>query len=344
MTQENTTALAGVEMAHDGPTAPGNSVAGSGDDQRPDGPVAAVQAALTANPGSTVAAIARSAGVSKNAARKALLELETAELAVRTAGGRNGGKRAADTWYPAPDTRRDHQQDSAPAPAQDADTEPANTEPADGGAEGGDKEVSAPQPDGTVADDAVADDSGSSAETADAEPETADQEPVEEESAEEGMEAAAVAEADGALTELREALEKVTEALAAGDRDAARTAVETVYTGSGKARRLVRAAANGRRRTASGRARSQPGELRRKVADHLDAHPGAEFTPHEIGKVIGHSAGAVANALDRLVGDGEAEQTCERPRRFTSTQPAPGSEEPAPDTEPDTVPDEAVAS
>jgi hypothetical protein len=64
--------------------------------------------------------------------------------------------------------------------------------------------------------------------------------------------------------------------------------------------------------------------MRAKVAAHLDAHPGAEFTPHEVAKVIGHSAGAVSNALDRLAEAGEAELVCERPRRFTTTHRATG--------------------
>ncbi|RMI33173.1 MarR family transcriptional regulator [Actinomadura harenae] len=70
--------------------------------------------------------------------------------------------------------------------------------------------------------------------------------------------------------------------------------------------------------------------MRAKVAAHLTTHPGSQFTPHEISKVLGHSAGAVSNALDRLVEAGEAELVCERPRRFTAvpgaaTEPAAAS-------------------
>ena len=49
---------------------------------------------------------------------------------------------------------------------------------------------------------------------------------------------------------------------------------------------------------------------------HLDAHPGGEFTPHEIHKVLSHSSGAIANALDTLVNLGEAELATDKPRRF----------------------------
>ena len=56
---------------------------------------------------------------------------------------------------------------------------------------------------------------------------------------------------------------------------------------------------------------------------HLDAHPGGEFTPHEIHKVLGHSSGAIANALDTLVKLGDAEVATEKPRRFRrAAQPA----------------------
>ena len=56
---------------------------------------------------------------------------------------------------------------------------------------------------------------------------------------------------------------------------------------------------------------------------HLDAHPGGEFTPHEIHKVLGHSSGAIANALDTLVKLGDAELATDKPRRFRrAAQPA----------------------
>jgi Fic family protein len=67
----------------------------------------------------------------------------------------------------------------------------------------------------------------------------------------------------------------------------------------------------------------RPGGLRDKVLAHLVAHPGSEFTPHEIHKVLGHSSGAIANALDTLVKLGEAEVATDKPRRFRrAAQPA----------------------
>lgn len=66
-----------------------------------------------------------------------------------------------------------------------------------------------------------------------------------------------------------------------------------------------------------------PGALRGLVADHLRDHPGQEFSPHQIGKALGgRSSGAVYNALLRLVGNGVAQMTTERPKKFILAQPA----------------------
>jgi hypothetical protein len=52
------------------------------------------------------------------------------------------------------------------------------------------------------------------------------------------------------------------------------------------------------------------------VAAHLAACPDADFTPHAIGRVLGRSSGAVANALDRLTALGQAQLTSDKPRRY----------------------------
>jgi hypothetical protein len=59
------------------------------------------------------------------------------------------------------------------------------------------------------------------------------------------------------------------------------------------------------------------------VSEHLQAHPGKEFTPGEVARVLGRSSGAVANALDTLVAQDVAELTCEQPRRFRAASPDP---------------------
>ena len=67
--------------------------------------------------------------------------------------------------------------------------------------------------------------------------------------------------------------------------------LDQVYEQAAQARRALKAAIGGRKAPAA-----RPGGLRDKVLAHLDAHPGQEFTPHEIHKVLNHSSGAIANA------------------------------------------------
>ncbi|WP_301175493.1 MarR family transcriptional regulator [Actinomadura geliboluensis] len=273
----------------------GNNAAAVTGGARPSGAAGDVWDALTGNPGATVTALAEASGVSRATVTRTLTALERDGRAARTRGGRDGGKRQPDTWHPVTATG-----DTPDAPTGDAD---ATT----------DTPVGTDAP--TADDTATVQDAPTGTDTAS----TGDADATEPTDAGAGMDAAAVAEARDALTGLQDAIGAALTALDAGDGGAALAAVEGAYGGSGKARRLVRAAANGRPRTASGAPRSAPGEMRAKVAGHLTAHRGAAFTPHEIAKVIGHSAGAVSNALDRLTEAGEAELVCDRPRRFTAT-------------------------
>ncbi|MBH0777690.1 MarR family transcriptional regulator [Nocardia bovistercoris] len=59
------------------------------------------------------------------------------------------------------------------------------------------------------------------------------------------------------------------------------------------------------------------GALRGQVEDYLRDHPDQEHTPHQIGKALNRSSGAVHNALAKLTADGTARRTCEAPKRFT---------------------------
>ncbi|WP_329521841.1 hypothetical protein [Spirillospora sp. NBC_01491] len=291
-----------------GPQAAANAVAPVTDGSRPAGAAGDVWDALTATPGATASAIGTAAGVSRATVGRTLTNLERDGRATRTPGGRDGGKRLPDTWHalvtvPGTATGTDVVSEPDAAPTGHApDTSADRVEPDEA-------------PGGTVATD----------DTTSAGADTSDVPPADEG---DGMDVAAVAEARDALTAMSAAVTAALDALTGGNGEAALTAVEAVYGGSGKARRLVRTAALGRPRTASGQARSQPGEMRAKVAAHLTAYPGTEFTPHEIGKVIGHSAGAVSNALDRLTESGAAELVCDRPRRFTTVSPTAGAVRP----------------
>lgn len=64
-------------------------------------------------------------------------------------------------------------------------------------------------------------------------------------------------------------------------------------------------------------ARLPSGALRGMVEDFLSDHPGEEFGPVTIAKALGgKSSGAVSNALDKLVDEGVAVKTNDKPRRF----------------------------
>ena len=58
------------------------------------------------------------------------------------------------------------------------------------------------------------------------------------------------------------------------------------------------------------------GELRAMVFEHLKAHPDEDFTASQVGKALNKSSGAVANNFDALTKTGDAQMTCEKPRKF----------------------------
>jgi hypothetical protein len=96
-----------------------------------------------------------------------------------------------------------------------------------------------------------------------------------------------------------------------GDLKTALAGLDEIYDQAAQARRSLKAAIGGQKAAAV-----RSGGLRDKVLAHLDEHPDGEFTPHEIHKVLSHSSGAIANALDTLVKLGEAELATDKPRRF----------------------------
>ena len=58
------------------------------------------------------------------------------------------------------------------------------------------------------------------------------------------------------------------------------------------------------------------GALRGMVEDFLRDHAGQDFSPGTIGKNLNRSAGAVHNALEKLVDAGYAVRTSDKPKRF----------------------------
>ncbi len=110
-----------------------------------------------------------------------------------------------------------------------------------------------------------------------------------------------------------------------GDLPAALTALATARDQAAHGRRVIKAAATGRRAPAT-----RPGALRDLVEEHLRKFPDAVFTPHQVGKVLTRSAGAVANAL--------TSSSASVPRRWSPTSRAATASPPPPSHLPRTPP------
>jgi hypothetical protein len=312
----------------------------------PDSPAAAVHAALAANPGATTAVIADAAGTGKPATRDALTEMEKAGTATRIKGGKPG---IPDTWTLAdatppgadPEDEQDSQPDgsldgtgedeTAGGTGQDGTAGPGDPAPENGdNAEAGtsaapDPETEQPEPHDAPAggdhEDAVPGEQDDEAVPDSDDPQDPDDGgvPREEDAAPADGDGEASGAPDPALvTEITERIEQIKAAadaaaivLTGGHLRAALAGLDEIYEQAAQARRELKAALGGRNAPAA-----RPGGLRDKVLAHLAAHPDGEFTPHEIHKVLSHSSGAIANALDTLVKHGEAELATEKPRRF----------------------------
>jgi hypothetical protein len=146
---------------------------------------------------------------------------------------------------------------------------------------------------------------------------------------------AVTAQAAGNALAVAHAADAAGKALAAGDLPAALAALDTARDQAALARRALKAAASGRHAPAT-----RPGGLRELVEEHLRKFPDASFTPHQVGKVLTRSSGAVANALDKLVSLGVAELAGDKPRSYRLALAAPA---PCPDAAGDSG-DEATAS
>ena len=318
-----------------------------------DSPAAAVHAALAANPGGTVTVITDAAGTGKPAARAALLAMEADGTATRVKGTKPG---LPDTWTlaePAPDGTAPEAALRAGQPGQPGD-DPAGSP--DGATEGqragrawpdSTDETDDPAPDAEAGALAVPGPATTESRPVDAPAEDAREDALPDEPDDESAlggdpadgEAArdedAPADASGEagdapdpalVTKLTGHLRQIKANADEAELDLATSVdLKTVLAGldeiadqAAQARRALKAAIGGRTAPAV-----RPGGLRDKVLAHLLANPGNEFTPHEIHKVLGHSSGAIANALETLVKLGEVEVASEKPRKFRrAAQPA----------------------
>jgi hypothetical protein len=248
--------------------------------------------ALHATPNSTAADLSVAAKIGKSTAQKILVKWANDGSVTRTAGIAEGGRRAADLWAI---TEVDATQaDPTPvdtAEAEDADTtDTTHTEP----------EAPVVVQDAPATDDAT-DVEGDPVEPMDATPtDTA---------ADDAQDLVETEEAD--LVEAEPVVAEVSEPAA----DGAATDVD-------------RPTEDGADATSEKKARLAPGGLRGMVEDYLRDHPGEEFGPTAIANALGgKSSGAVSNALDKLVEDGVAAKTQDKPRRFAL---APAEQEAAP--------------
>ena len=302
----------------------------------PDGPTAAVWAALSANPGATAAQIAAAAGTNRAIAGRELAALETAGRATRTTP-RPG---APATWQPVTAAQ-------TPQGAGSADDGAGQATAQDGTGDASASPTGADEPraaDGAAPEPAKPDATGEAraaggTEDAEDRPAPGDGESIGipgestkaaiESGGPDATEPADVAESEKVaaapaaewtqalelLAELAGAADHAAAALRRGDAAAALEAADAACDRAARARRTLKSAVTGRKARSNGES-GRPGQLRDLVRAHLAAHPDAEFTPHAIGRVLGRSSGAVANALDRLSALGQAQLTSEHPRKY----------------------------
>jgi hypothetical protein len=249
--------------------------------------------ALHAIPNRTATDLSVAAKIGKSTTQKILAKWADDGSVTRITGIAQGGRRAADLWAitDADTTQNDPAPDGAPAADGHDMTAIADAEPDAPAAP-----VTGNSDDTTVAENKATDpvDTESTVAPVEDTPDTVD-------AVSSAVQAGPVvadsepASADGATTDDDQAMIK-------GGTDAA----------GKKAARLA------------------SGALRGMVEDFLGDHPGKEFGPTAIAKALGgKSSGAVSNALDKLVDDGTAVKTSDKPRRF-ALAPAQQAAVPAP--------------
>ncbi|PKV98927.1 hypothetical protein [Nocardia fluminea] len=253
----------------------------------------ALWAALGTNPGSTAAALADTAGIAVSTARRLLTGWESAR-AVRSYTDPET-PRAAKTWFtagsaaPEPSTPVAAEPEPAtPEPVAPAPAAPESVNPPPGPAAPAAPETLTPEPDSAESDSAEP----AAPEPVSLEPTTPDQtDPAEE-----------AASADPAPDNVPE----TAAAAPTGDDPATPAPVAPAPP--------AEPAAADAESTAE---RLPAGALRGQVEDYLRDNPGKELSPHQIGKALERSSGAVHNALVKLAKDGTARQTSTAPKKFT---------------------------
>ncbi|MEY9861367.1 putative transcriptional regulator [Catenulispora sp. GAS73] len=247
-------------------------------------------ARLSSVVGISAADLATAAEISRSTAQHDLVAIEAAGLARREKGIQEGARRSPDQWFSACAIDQPGTDDATATPVKEPDA-PA---PAVASA----AEISEPCPDAPASATATPEESEEPAPVA-ADPDAADDT---EGASEPSEDASPTGKADTAAEESATAAEPD----AADDE----TSIATTEPAIVKAPPTLLASEE------QATERLGKGALRALVEAHLRAHPEQDFTAGQIGKALTRSSGAVANALDKLVGEGIAEQTSTSPRKF----------------------------
>lgn len=265
---------------------------------------------LSSDHGVTAADLAEQGSLGRSTATKTLAALESHGLARRESADRTGQRPTPDLWFAVAHHTPDQPQDEATRPesSDTADTtKPENSTDADLGPESETSAVQDSEPHDTETGETAVSEPGSSETKATA---------ISDGPGPDAAEAAVI----GPATECKGA---DTPEPAPGDADPAEVASDVAEPANDDIPGATAPLAAQAEATAP--PRLAKGGLRALVVDYLIAHPTEEMTASAIGTALGRSSGAVANALDTLVKNGEAELTCEKPRKFRRLAPQTGN-------------------
>jgi hypothetical protein len=311
------------------------------------GATAAIHAELCNEASVTAATLALATGVSPSAARKALVTLEQHGLAHRTPGGNDRTRRLPDLWHPTihdtaeptPSTDTAIGEDTPPQLDPQSHTDPeALPEPrnqqTDDPTECPDQEHELPQNEDVANRDDTTNHETTSQDPTAEKPDTTDSSPTTPlpETPSElttdnvdtaGQDTTPTSALTGAPTSADPNPTTTNTDPTPAPTEPPTTPTDHICTCATCGTQLR---PRPRKRTpapvTTGGPRLLPGELYTMVLDHLRADPTQEWPPAGIANLLGRSAGAIGNALNAMVGRGEAVMTSVRPRRYRAAAPA----------------------
>ncbi|AKA09023.1 hypothetical protein SAZ_33885 [Streptomyces noursei ZPM] len=265
----------------------------------------------------TVAALARAAGVGHSTAGMALTTLEKRGLAARIPGGHDGPRRTPDLWRPTPDDKPTDD-GNVPAPSE-TEPDPSTTDaPESEGIEAGDGKDTVDDTDPvTLVTQSIASETQPDTPTTDADNADAAAEGPEQNNTHPALDTESANSATGQESDAGQSTpsQKDEHNKVSGTTPAQQSITEPHTT-----------PADATTAPLSEKRRLAPGALRQMVIDHLQAHPGEAFTATKISRTIEKSSGAIANSLATLVRLGIAEKVSETPRTFRLADATPATD------------------